>query len=66
MGHWADLPDGDLWGPPLRKPFLKCGIVTKSDEGTMTGPVPARAVSAEAMGAGSSLREKTETHRAER
>lgn len=34
MGHRADLPNRDLWGPPLGKPFLKCCIITKSDEGT--------------------------------
>ena len=34
MGHGADLPYKDLWGPPLGKQFLKYCIVTKSDEGT--------------------------------
>ena len=34
MGHWADLPNRDLWRPPLGKPFLKRRIITKSDEGT--------------------------------
>lgn len=33
MSHWAHLPNRDLWGPPLGKPFLKCHIITKSDEG---------------------------------
>lgn len=34
MGDRADLPNRDLWGPPLGKPFLKCCIIAKSDEGT--------------------------------
>lgn len=34
MGHRADLPNRDLWGAPLGKPFLECRIITESDEGT--------------------------------
>ena len=34
MSHRADLPNRDLWGPRLGKPFFKCRIITKSDEGT--------------------------------
>lgn len=34
MGHWADLPNRDLWGPTLGEPFLKCRIITECDEGT--------------------------------
>ena len=39
---------------------LKVMKVREQRAGGMTGPVPARAANAEAMGAGSSLREKTE------
>ena len=39
---------------------LKVMKVREQRAGGMTGPVPARGVNAEAMGAGSSLREKTE------
>lgn len=34
MGHWAHLPNRDLWGPPLGKPCLKRRIVAKGDEST--------------------------------
>lgn len=34
MGHRADLPNRDLWGPPLGEPFLERRIITESDEGT--------------------------------
>lgn len=33
MGHGADFPNRDLWGPTLGKPLLECRIITESDEG---------------------------------